>query len=74
MPGLVCVLGLQGAADLARAAARPLLRRPWQSFELAPTPDDLALGFAGEHGGVAHDSETGVSLALDGELFGDRVR
>jgi asparagine synthetase B (glutamine-hydrolysing) len=71
MPGLVCVLGRDRAADLARVAARPLLRRAWQGFELAPTRDDIALGFAGEHGGVAHDPETGVALALDGEIFGD---
>jgi hypothetical protein len=71
MPGLVCVLGRPRAADLARSAARPLLRRPWQSFELAPSRDDVALGFAGEHGGVAYDPATGVSLALDGELFGE---
>ena len=71
MPGLVCVLGRDRAADLAERAARPLVRRSWQRFELAPTRDDVALGFAGEHGGVAHDPETGVALALDGELFGD---
>jgi len=71
MPGLVCVLGRSGAADLARSAAKPLLRQPWQDFELAPCRDDVALGFAGEHGGVAHDAPTGVSLALDGELFGE---
>jgi hypothetical protein len=71
MPGLVCVLGRDRAADLARAAARPLLRRPWQTLELAPTRDDVALGFAGECGGVAHDPETGVALAFDGETFGE---
>ena len=71
MPGLVCVLGRDRAADLAERAARPVVRRSWQRFELAPTRDDVALGFAGEHGGVAHDPETGVALALDGELFGD---
>jgi asparagine synthase (glutamine-hydrolysing) len=48
-----------------------MLRRPWQKLELAPTRDDVALGFAGEHGGVVHDPETGVALALDGETFGD---
>ena len=71
MPGLVCVLGRDRAVDLARAAARPLLRRPWQTLELAPTRDDVALGFAGERGGVAHDPETGVALAFDGETFGE---
>ena len=71
MPGLVCVLGRDRAAELARVAARPLLRRPWQSLALAPTRDDVALGFAGVHGGVAHDGESGVVLALDGEIFGD---
>jgi asparagine synthase (glutamine-hydrolysing) len=71
MPGLICVLGRERADDLARTAAKPLLRAPWQTFELAPTRDDVALGFAGEHGGVAADAETGVALALDGELFGD---
>jgi asparagine synthase (glutamine-hydrolysing) len=71
VPGLVCVLGRDRAADLARAAARPMLRRPWQTFELAPTRDDVALGFAGEHGGIAHDPRTGVALALDGEIFGE---
>jgi asparagine synthase (glutamine-hydrolysing) len=48
-----------------------MLRRPWQKLELAPTRDGVALGFAGEHGGVVHDPETGVALALDGETFGD---
>jgi hypothetical protein len=48
-----------------------MLRCPWQKLELAPTRDDVALGFAGEHGGVVHDPETGVALALDGESFGD---
>jgi hypothetical protein len=71
MPGLVCVLGRDRAADLARAAARPLLRRPWQTLELAPTRDDVALGFAGECGGIVHDPETGVALAFDGETFGE---
>ncbi len=71
MPGLVCVLGRDRAADLARAAAQPMLRRPWQTLELAPTRDDVALGFAGENGGVVHDPETGVALALDGETFGE---
>ena len=71
MPGLVCVLGRDRAAELARVAARPLLRRPWQSLALAPTRDDVALGFAGVHGGVAHDGESGVALAFDGEIFGD---
>jgi hypothetical protein len=72
MPGLVCVLGRDRAVELAQVAAKPLLRRPWQTFELAPTRDDVALGFAGEHGGIAHDPETGVAVALDGEIFGDQ--
>lgn len=71
MPGLICVLGRERAADLAHVAARRLLRRPWQTLELAPTRDDVALGFAGEHGGVVSDPDTGVALALDGELFGE---
>jgi asparagine synthetase B (glutamine-hydrolysing) len=71
MPGLVCVLGRDRAADLATVAARPLLRRPWQRFERVPTPDHVAIGFAGLNGGVAHDERTGVALALDGELFAD---
>jgi asparagine synthase (glutamine-hydrolysing) len=71
MPGLVCVLGRDRAADLAMVAARPLLRRPWQRFERVPTPDHVAIGFAGVNGGVAHDERTGVALALDGELFPD---
>jgi asparagine synthetase B (glutamine-hydrolysing) len=71
MPGLICVLGRSGAAETVRIAARPLLRRPWQRLDLAPTGrDDVALGFAGERGGVAADEETGVVAALDGELFG----
>ena len=48
-----------------------MLRCPWQKLELATTREDVALGFAGEHGGVVHDPETGVALALDGETFGD---
>jgi len=72
MPGLVCVVGRERAGDLARTAAHPLLRRPWQTFELAASRDDVAIGFAGEHGGVVSDAATGVALALDGEIFGDR--
>lgn len=48
-----------------------MLRCPWQKLELATTREDVALGFAGEHGGVVLDPETGVALALDGETFGD---
>jgi hypothetical protein len=72
VPGLVGVLGRGQAADLARVMAQPLLRQPWQSFELAASRDDVAVGFAGEHGGLASDPPTGVALALDGEVFGDR--
>ena len=48
-----------------------MLRCPWQKLEFATTREDVALGFAGEHGGVVLDPETGVALALDGETFGD---
>ncbi|MEO8290875.1 MAG: asparagine synthase-related protein, partial [Gaiellaceae bacterium] len=72
MPGLICVLGRSGADELARVAAGPLLRRPWQRLDLATTGrDDVAVGFAGERGGVAVDPETGVAAAIDGELFGE---
>lgn len=63
-------MGTDGADDLVRAAARPLLRRPWQALTLASTGrDDVALGFAGERGGVAVDPGTGTAAAFDGELF-----
>jgi asparagine synthase len=63
-------MGTDGAEDIVRAAARPLLRRPWQTLTLAPTGrDDVALGFAGERGGVAVDAATGTVAAFDGELF-----
>jgi asparagine synthetase B (glutamine-hydrolysing) len=69
MPGVVGVFGHPRADDVLHAAARRLLRRPWQRLEVAYSSGEVALGFVGEHGGVASDAETGVALALDGELF-----
>ena len=43
MPGLTCVLGRERADDLARTAAKPLLRIPWQTMELAPTRDAFSV-------------------------------
>lgn len=71
MAGLICVLGSDDARALAQRAARPLLRRPWQALELASPAPNVTLGFAGERGAVHTDESTGVTVALDGELFLD---
>jgi hypothetical protein len=54
---------------VARQAVSPLLRRPGQRATiLTSDAGDVALGFAGERGAVVRDEESGVLLALDGEL------
>src|SRR5206468_9750722 len=46
-------------------------RRPWHRLELATPSGDVAIGFAGDRGGVDTDPQTGVVAAFDGELFLD---
>jgi hypothetical protein len=69
--GLVCVLGGLDPHARAQRAAEPLLRRPWHRLDLATPSEDIAVGFAGERGGIDTDPQTGVVAAFDGELFLD---
>jgi asparagine synthase/glutamine amidotransferase-like protein len=69
--GLIGVFGVPGAADLARSAGAPLVRRSFHKLELAPISQTVCLGFAGERGGLATDPDSGVVLVIDGELFTD---
>lgn len=72
MPGIIAIVGRSDAESVARRAARPLLRRPWQLLTIiGDEVGRAALGFAGERGAVVHDEESGVIVALDGELVGD---
>ncbi len=72
MPGLVAVIGVDDAQRLVTTSARPLLRRPWQRLTVASSPEGrVALGHAGERGGVVEDRHTGVIVACDGELWDD---
>jgi hypothetical protein len=41
--------GVAVSADFSR---RWMPGAPWQTLELAPTRNDVALGFSGEHGGA----------------------
>lgn len=69
MAGVLAVIGREDCDAVLRRAASPLLRRSWQRLEILSAPGDrVALGFAGARGGVASDRETGVLVALDGEL------
>jgi asparagine synthetase B (glutamine-hydrolysing) len=72
MPGLIAVLGPEDAGARLEQAARPLLRRPWHRLDVLADPAErVAVGFAGERGGVAASSERDVLVAFDGELFAD---
>jgi len=69
MPGIVGILRRKEAEQVARQAAAPLLRRPQQRATiLTSAAGDVALGFVGERGAAVRDEESGVILALDGEL------
>lgn len=71
MAGLICVLGGLDSHARARRAAVPLLRRPGHRLDLGTPSEDVAIGFAGERGGVDTHPPTGVVAAFDGELFLD---
>lgn len=47
-----------------------MLRRPWERTRILTAGLDVAVGFAGEWGGVAHDDLCGCLLAFEGELYG----
>lgn len=71
MPGLVVIAWDSRAEARARRAGQPLLRRSWERLSLVTASDgSVAIGFAGERGGVADDELTGCLLAFDGELYG----
>lgn len=76
MPGLIAVLGASQPEELVRRAGQPLLRRPWQRFDVLSSPTaHIALGAVGEQAGLASDEATGVLAALYGELLvGDELR
>ena len=71
MPALIVVRSRRGdAAERARTAARPVLRRPWETLELWHAADgETAVAFAGEHGGLSVSEATGCVAAIDGEVF-----
>jgi asparagine synthetase B (glutamine-hydrolysing) len=71
MPGLIVVRSRRGdAAERARTAAKPVLRRPWETFELWRAADgETAVAFAGEQGGLFVSEATGCVAAIDGEVF-----
>jgi len=48
-----------------------MLRRSFHKLELARISQTVCLGFAGERGGLATDPDSGVVVAIDGELFTD---
>jgi asparagine synthetase B (glutamine-hydrolysing) len=75
MPGLIAAFGDPAAERTVRDAARPLLRRPWHAAQtFSSAPDELALAFVGERGGLAREPAAGAVVALDGELvLDDRV-
>lgn len=71
MAGLICVLGGLNPPARAQRAALPLLRRPWHRLDLVTPSEEVAIGFAGERGGVDTHPQTGVVAAIDGEFFLD---
>jgi asparagine synthetase B (glutamine-hydrolysing) len=65
-------MGLDDSAEIVRLGASPLRRRDWHEVTLTESrADRVALSFCGERGGVAADPETGVRVALDGEILTD---
>lgn len=70
MAALIGVAGAERADELVEQAALPVLTRPWEALVSAhDVRAGVALGFAGERGGIFTDRATGVCAALDGELF-----
>jgi asparagine synthetase B (glutamine-hydrolysing) len=69
MPGLIVTTG-EEAEPRARRGADAIRREPWERVTILAGDGRVALGFAGEHGGVARDAATGCLGAFDGELLG----
>ena len=71
MAGVLAAAGVSDAEGVVRSAARPLLRHPTQALVVVQVSETVALGFAGERGGVASD-RSGSAAAVDGELLTER--
>src|SRR5262245_62092758 len=71
MPGLIVVAGDPCAEERLKRAARPLLRCPWEGLSfVVERGGTVALGYAGERGGLVRDEASGCVLAFEGELYG----